>query len=211
MTDENEQMASIHKRNNTMAWGGGSFLDLDNPDEIEVPLVDYAYCLAYTPRWRGQCQTAGGARPFYGVGEHCVRGAQQMLRYGLGPVNALAFLFHESDEVPFGDFPGPAKSIPEVRAVCDLAKRVGASIDRKFGIEAPDPRLIKRWDLRMLATERRDLLYVDGAPGWIPDEERGLLDGYEPFEEQIEPYAHPEIAAVTFIGLYSQLMRGNPI
>lgn len=201
---DNAREIERHIRGATIAWGPGDYLDLANPDHVEVTVEDYAYCLAYTPRWRGQTRTRDGGRPFFGVAQHCVFGAEEMIAAGHSNRDAFAFLFHESDEIPFGDFPGPAKRIPEVAATCALAKRIGASIDRKFGVVTPDPALVKRWDIRMLVTEKRDLLVADyEGDGWEHHGED--VRGYEPFERRIEAYPHPQIAALRFLELYRQL------
>lgn len=207
MNDENRAEAAKHIRGATIAWGGGQYLDLENPDTIKVDLVDYAYCLAYTVRWRGQTRTPDGRRPFYGVGQHVVFGAQEMLAAGLAPEHAIAFLFHETDELPFGDMPGPAKALPEVAALCGLAKRIAASIDCHFGISFPDPDLIKRWDIRMLVTEKRDILCSDfAADQWHNGGSGGTSTvGYEPFDRRIVPFPNPEWAADEFMALCRQL------
>lgn len=201
--DDNQREAARYIRGTTIAWGADEYLDLGDPDNIAVAVEDYAYCLAYTVRWRGQTRTVEGARPFYGVGEHVVRGAEHLIREGHAPEHAFAFLFHESDEVPFGDFPGPAK--PLVPDAVLLAKRIGASIDRSFGVRVPDPALIKRWDIRMLVTEKRDLLPSRAAHEWAHDGDGPSTAGFEAFEERIIPYAHPELAARRFLELYRQL------
>lgn len=208
MNESNAREAAKHIRGATIAWGGDAYLNLEDPDNITVRLEDYAYCLAYTVRWRGQTRV-GRHRPFFGVLQHCVFGAEEMIAAGIGSAHALAFLFHESDEMPFGDFPGPAKKIPEVAGTCGLAKRIGASVDRHFGIEVPDPDLIKRWDIRMLVTEKRDIL-SSGFTGdsWAHDGGSEAIEGYEPFERQIIPYSHPEVAVGRFLALCRQL--GGP-
>jgi hypothetical protein len=205
---ENAAEAARHIRGATIAWGPGDYIDLDDPDNVRVSLDDYAYCLAYTPRWRGQCRMADGRRPFYGVLQHCVFGTKRMLEAGLPREVAIAFLFHESDEVPFGDFPGPSKRIPAVKEVTVLAGRIGASIDRGFGITDPDPDLVKRWDIRMLVTEKRDLLSGKfGADQWHNGGNGGQTssEGFEPFEERIWPYSNPEDAVAEFFDLCHQL------
>ena len=205
MNDANRAEAAKHIRGATIAWGGDQYLDLEQPDSITVGLDDYAYCLAYTVRWRGQTRTAFG-RPFYGVGQHVCFGAEEMLAAGIDKAHAIAFLFHESDELPFGDFPGPAKVLPEVKAICALAKRIAASIDDNFGVDVPDPDLIKRWDIRMLVTEKRDVLSKSfGGDDWAHDGQGDATAGYEPFERRIIPYSHPEEAAIRFMQLCAQL------
>lgn len=208
MNETNRQEAARHIRGATIAWGADQYLDLEDPENIRVSLEDYAYCLAYTVRWRGQCRTVTGERPFYGVGQHVIFGAEEMVAAGHAKADALAFLFHESDELPFGDFPGPAKGIPCIRETCVLAKRIGASVDRGFDVRVPDPDLVKRWDIRMLVTEKRDLLSGRFASDdWAHDGDGDATAGYEPFDRLIVPYPHPEIAARRFLEMHAELTR----
>lgn len=211
LSPENATEAGRHIRGATIAWGAGSYLDLADPDTVTVELEDYAYCLAYTVRWRGQARTADKRRPFYGVGQHCVIGAEEMLAAGIGKAHALAFLFHESDEIPFGDVPGPAKRIPEIAAMMKIAGRIGTSINDRFCVDCPDPDLVKRWDIRMLVTEKLDLLSSSFADDkWHNGGSGGVsTEGFEPFERRIVPYAHPEEAALEFLKLCHQLGLTN--
>jgi hypothetical protein len=196
--------ARKHIRGATIAWGGGNYFDFEAPESTTMTIEDYAFALAYTVRWRGQARS-DGKRMFYGVGEHCVRGAEHLLREGYGKPHALAFLMHESDEVPFGDVPGPVKPLmgDSFRAVI---KRCGAAIDARFGVVCPDPALIKRFDIRMLVTERRDLLAGHANEVWDNGGSgQTSTEGYEPFEARIIPYAHPDDAAHRFLRLHSVL------
>ncbi len=205
MNETNAREAAKHIRGATIAWGANQYLDLEDPDHIRVTLEDYAYCLAYTVRWRGQARCRD-TRPFYGVGQHVVFGTEEMLAEGIYKEHAIAFLFHESDELPFGDFPGPAKALPCIRETCELAKRIGKSVDCGFGITVPDPDLIKRWDIRMLVTEKRDILSGDfSGDDWAHQGDGEPMAGYEPFKRRIVPYAHPEQAAFRFLYLCKQL------
>lgn len=199
LSPENEAARARTVRGATIAWGAGQYLDLADPDNIRVSLEDYAYCLAYTVRWRGQCRLPDGSRPFYSTLQHCVFGAEMMLAaHGAEP--AREFLFHESDEVPFGDFPGPSKQIPAVAETCRLAARIGGSIDRAFGIEFRHHDLVKRWDIRMLHTEKRDLLVAEYLKDdWSHDGGDVPIAGYEPFAVQIVPYADPATAVKDFL------------
>ena len=213
MNEANREQAARHIRGATIAWGADQYLDLADPDNIRVSLEDYAYCLAYTVRWRGQCRIPipeidSYERPFFGVGQHVVFGAEELIAAGYSKADARAFLFHESDELPFGDFPGPAKGIPCIRETCDLAKRIGASVDRGFDVTVPDPDLVKRWDIRMLVTEKRDLLSGKFfSDDWAHDGDGDPTAGYEPFERLIVPYPHPAMAARRFLELHEELTR----
>lgn len=190
-------------RGATIAWGRGQCYDFDNPNPEIITLEDAAYALAYTVRWRGQTRFAG-ERCFYGVAQHCVFGAKMMLAEGFGPDNAMAFLLHELDEVVLPDFPGPVKaSVPGFR---ELAKRQGEALASHLGFSCPDPDLVKRWDMRMMTTEKRDLMPGHEADtfhssGHVPIDEVE----FPAFARQIVPYAHPDVAALEWLAAYRHL------
>lgn len=204
MTEQaNEAVRGRHYKGATIAWGNGEMYDFDNPNPEIISLIDAAYALAYTVRWRGQT-FSNAKRMFYGVAQHCVFGAEEMLEAGLGAHAALCFLCHEDDEVVLPDFPGPIKqSCPDFKP---LAKRQGEALRRRFRMPDADPVLMKRWDLRMLITEKRDLLrghehdrFHDSSR--VPIDE----DDYQPFQRRIVPYAHPDEAAWAWMNLYRDL------
>lgn len=207
----NEEAAARHVRRivgPTILLGDGSYYDFENPEATSMTIEDYAYALAFTVRFRGQCRCAlqGNRRVFYGVGEHCIRLANALRDDGHGPINALAGLFHESGEVPWGDVPGPAK--PLIGGFKPLEKRAEKAINAYFSIETPDPDLIKRYDLKMLATEKRDLMPQGGTDRWGNAEDAVAdVEEYGAFPWRIIPYVHPEQAAASFVDLYAQLMR----
>lgn len=200
----NAAEAAKHVYGTTIGLGDGSYFDFVEPERTDMTIADYAYALAYSVRFRGQCWSRG-QRAFYGVGQHCIIGAEQMLRDGLGEVNALAFLMHEPDEMPWGDFPSPAKQLipADMRA---LIKRSGDAILKHFGVAVPDPSLVKRYDIRLFATEKRDLMPQFARKTWMRGEI--VIDatpGYEPFDRPIYPYSHPDQAATRFLALYRDL------
>jgi hypothetical protein len=195
VNEANAQEAARHVNGATILLGDGTLFDCANPETASIQIEDYAYGLAYTVRFRGQTKRHG-RRVFYGVGQHNVLGAEHLLDEGHSAADALAFLFHESGELPFGDLPGPAKALfPGWR---EREHRAGRAINAHFGITTPCPDLIKRFDLRMYLTERRDLM-----PGGLDG--KVITPGYEPFAQPIEPYAHPDQAAERFLQLYGQL------
>ncbi|MFX8389523.1 hypothetical protein ABTL55_19885, partial [Acinetobacter baumannii] len=67
---------------------------------------------------------------------------------------------------------------PETRA---LIKRSGDAIDLWFGVETNFKNLVKQYDIRMLATEKRDLM-PHATDKW------GMTSGYEPFCFEITPW-----------------------
>lgn len=206
MDDISKDMADAaarHVKGATIAWGGGRVYDFDNPNPWDITIEDAAYALAYTVRWRGQARS-NGRRVFYGVGQHCVFGTEEMLVAGHSPVDALAFLMHEPDEVVLPDFPGPAKNcLPGFKP---FAKRHGAALLDRFGIEVPDPDLIKRIDMRMMVTEKRDLMPGHGGDYFQTSGHEVISDlEFPAFDRVIYPYPHPDQAAARFLRLFHVL------
>lgn len=178
----------------TILLGSGNYFDFEDPEHSEITIEDIAYGLAFESRFSGQCVSRlTGKRCFYGVGEHCIR-----MSYAVPPEHALAALMHEAGEAPCGDMTGPLKSIcADYKAV---EKRCERAILSSFGVTISDPDLIKLYDLRMLATERRDLLNWRG-------ERWGKGDGAEPFEFVIEPWPMQQVAE-RFISRFHDLRGG---
>lgn len=203
-SDEMRERAGRTYRGATIAWGQGKSYDFDNPNPEVITIEDMAYALAFTVRWRGQTRFAG-KRCFYGVGQHCVFGAEQMLAAGMGSAHALGFLLHEPDEVVLPDFPGPAKGC--VPGFKDFAQRQGDALIDRFGWPGPpDPDVCKAWDMRMMNTEKRDLMAGHEADRFQTSERTAFSDDdFRPFEDRIVPYAHPELAALRWLELYWQL------
>jgi hypothetical protein len=190
-------------RGATIAWGRGECYDYDRPNPEIITLDDIAHALAFTVRWRGQT-IHRGRRCFFGVGQHCIFGAEEMLAEGYSRAQAFAFLVHEPDEITLPDYPGPAKqSVPGLR---EFAKRQGEAICAYRGWIDPDPDLTKAIDLRMMVTEKRDLM-----PGHQRDifhsSARASIDeqAHRPFAREIIPYDHPAEAAPRWLELYHEL------
>jgi hypothetical protein len=207
LSPENAAAAARHVKGSTIAWGGGSYFDLVFPERTTMTIRQYAFALAFTCRWRGQTFSSG-REVMYSVCEHVVRGAELLMLEGYGNEHALAFLGHESDEVPFGDTPGPAKQFwsPEFR---EVVARCGEALDVRFGFHCPDPDLIKRWDIRMMVTEKRDLLIGFENDVLTTDGEHMADERYAPFLTPIIPFRHPADAAERFLTLYNVLTRGT--
>lgn len=165
----------------TILLGSGSYFDFEDPENSEITLEDVAYGLAFAARCAGHCVSrANGRRVFYSVAEHCVR-----MSYSVSIHIAMQALWHEAGEAVCGDMTAPLKSlIPTYKAI---EKRCEAAIQKRFGIEITDPVAIKEADLRMLATERRDLMPWNGER-WTAEEKQA------PFSFQIEPWTSEEAA-----------------
>ncbi|KWV42099.1 hypothetical protein AS026_21045 [Rhizobium altiplani] len=176
----------------TILLGSGAYFDFQDPWNSSITIEDIAYGLAFEGRCSGQCYSRIlQKRVFYSVAEHCVR-----MSWSVPNELALEALMHEVGEAVCGDMNAPLKSLnPSFKSI---EKQCEAAILAKFGVAVTDPVEIKRADLRMLATERRDLLPWKG-------ERWGIDDYAQPYDWEIIPWS-PEVAAQTFLARYQQLM-----
>lgn len=185
----------------TIQMGDGSYFDFAAPDASAMTIEDYAWGLAGNNRFRNQTryrtEEGVGPRCLYNVAQHTVLLAEQLLWDGHGPAIAFEGLMHESDEVPWGDIPGPAKALMPVEFRA-LIQRAGDAIDHHFGVTHQHKVLIKQYDIRMLATEKRDLMPHAAVHQWE------WTRGYEPFDFRILCW-EPDMAAHQFIYLYNRL------
>lgn len=174
----------------TILLGSGTYFDFEDPESSEITIEDIAYGLAFEGRCAGQCYSRLlQRRVFYSVAEHCVR-----MSYAVAPELSLQALMHEVGEAVCGDMTAPLKSlVPSFKAI---EKRCEAAILKQFGITITDPVALKQADVRMLATERRDLLLWRG--------ERWSLSDIEPYDFEIFPWS-PEQAAEAFLLRYREL------
>lgn len=141
----------------TILLGSGSYFDYEAPEQTPLTIEDYAYGIAGENRFASQTISRfTGRRVFYNVAQHCV-----LMSYAIEqdpefqPGDEYDALMHEGGEPTCGDMVGPLKSkCPDFKAI---EKRCEAASHAHFSVRMRDPILIKRWDLRMLATEKRDL------------------------------------------------------
>jgi hypothetical protein len=154
----------------------GMAFDLSDPHPSMFRIEDVAYSLAHQCRFTGHCSR------HYSVSEHS-RHVARMVK----PEWRLAALLHEVEEAYIGDlsspfkallrsFPGgdsalgcvvaPIKRAAQLAFDLDLYQHSSYSALRRLDIPQMRDRghAIKQVDLRMLATERRDLMPAD--PDW---------------------------------------------
>lgn len=176
----------------TILLGSGTYFDFQDPENSEITIEDIAYGLAFEGRCAGQCYSRiFKRRVFYSVAEHCVR-----MSTVVAPELALQALMHEVGEAVCGDMTAPLKSlVPSFKAI---EKRCETAILKRFGVTITDPVAIKQADVRMLATERRDLLLWRG--------EKWSLNDIEPYPMEITPW-FPENAAEAFLSRYHELTK----
>lgn len=197
MVDHDEQLidtmrASVIRKaiGPTILLGSGTYFDFEDPENSEITIEDVAYGLAFEGRCAGQCfSRIFKQRVYYSVAQHCV-----LMSTAVEPHLALQALMHEVGEAVCGDMTAPLKSL--VPGFKTIEKRCEAAILKRFGVEITDPVELKKADVRMLATERRDLLLWRG--------EKWSLTDIEPYEFEIIPWG-PEQAAEAFLSRYQHL------
>ena len=141
-------------------------LDRNTTDWISIG--DIAHSLANQCRYLGHCPR------FYSVAQHSV-----IMANAAPPEIALWCLFHDASEAYLGDLPPYIKHAPFMNRYRVAHYELTIRIGRKLGLGNYPVRQVKDYDLRMLATELRDLIGTDGPWKQVP--------GYEPLERKIVP------------------------
>ena len=127
-------------------FSGQPFWPMD-PRPEDIRLDDIAHALAL------QCRFNGAVMAFYSVAEHSVRMAKAL---NFDRDLAREALLHDAAEAYIGDLVRPVKAhCPDW---CAIDARVDAAVRERFGLPPTMSDKVREADLRMLATERRDLL-----------------------------------------------------
>jgi len=169
--------------------GGRAFYPLDpRPEDIDIE--DIAHALSLVCRFGGHCST------FYSVAEHSVRVSMAIVEAGGTRTEAFAGLMHDAAEAYLGDMIWPLKQAPSVAGYKAIEHRVQSVIFAKFGLPDELPPIVKRFDLVLLSTEKRDLMIAgpgreDGAKreARAATQEIGAWhsDAFEPLPDAIKP------------------------
>lgn len=160
----------------------GLGIDPFRPQPEQICLEDIAWSLSHQCRFTGHCNA------FYSVAQHSLRMAREMEARGWG-TTALYAALHDASEAYLHDVPSPVKRHPQMAFYRAAEIHLANCIYLKFGLAAPVPtayeRKLKHADLRMLATECRDLITPSASVQWQP-----LPD---PYGLRIEPMAPLEV------------------
>lgn len=143
---------STGRRGNWMQTiGGRAFYPLDpRPEDIDIE--DIAHALSFVCRFGGHCTS------FYSVAEHCVR-VSDAIEAAVGTrEEVFAGLMHDAAEAYIGDMVWPLKQATEIRGYKAIERLVEVAIFWKFGLPLELPPIVKRFDLILLSTEKRDLM-----------------------------------------------------
>lgn len=151
----------------------------------DIDIEDIANALANI------CRFSGHVQDFYSVAQHSVLCSQIVsVEY------AFEALMHHAAEAYVQDMPAPLKALlPDYR---QMEQMVDDLIREKFSLPRDHSQVVKRADLTMLATERRDLEIDDGTR-W------SVLDGIQPSEViDIRPL-RPGQAYALFMNRFNEL------
>lgn len=177
----------------TILLASGNYFDFEAPDSSVFTIEDIAHGLAMTCRFAGHC------RWHYSVAQHSVH-----LSEIVPPEHAYQGLMHDAPEFAVGDMAKPLKVICPDYSV--IEKRVEVAVFRRFNVETPLPLTIKEADIRMLATEQRQLMrnrddwdYTRGRapldftiPRWTPEEaKKRFLDRFADLRMPVSQYKGP--------------------
>ncbi len=159
------------------------------------PTIDMFSVLDEAHALSNLCRFGGHVSQFYGVGNHCVLASKYI--NSNDPYIQFEALHHEIEEAYMIDLPTPIKYLPDMimyRTIAKEIKRVGRQFHQLNPVESP---LVKEVDLRLLFTEKRDLMPKGG---------RKWKNNVEPFDFTIEPMS-PKEAEQAFLDRHWELLE----
>lgn len=159
---------------NAIKTNSGRDFVFGDPESHDYQVVDIAHGLSHLCRFNGQ------VRNFYSVAQHSVLVAEQLPKE-----MRLAGLMHDASEAYLGDVTTPLKLLMPLYQ--ELEERTMKAIFKKFNITYPLPQAVKRADLVLLVTEKRDL--VNDQQPWECEKHAEALT------ERIKPWTSAESAA----------------
>ena len=156
------------------------------PKTQTIHILDIAHALSMICRFNGHC------RKFYSVAEHCVRMSEE-----IAPSVAIHAIMHDAAEAYISDVARPIK--PLLGGYKGIEKGIMDAVNLRFGLqyELGDEQAIKTADLRMLATERQQLMSIH-APKW------DCLEGIDPYPITLACWA-PSMAEGMFLDRFKEL------
>lgn len=162
-------------------YSGRAFWPLD-PRAHEVDVRDIAHALSLV------CRFTGHVREFYSVAQHSV-----LVSRAVPERDALWGLLHDASEAYVADVSRPVKRLPEMTPYREAERRLMVVVCERFELPMVQPASVSEADMRILATEKRDLLR---GPPWEL--------GVEPYPEPIEPWS-PEKSEYEFLSRFRAL------
>lgn len=183
------------KMHPSIQLASGVYFDFTDPCSTPLSIEDVAAGLSRMCRFTGQLGAHVDPDAVYTVGQHSVIASENA-----EPGYELEALLHDAAEGVIADMSSPLKQIlPCYHLVED---RVERSIRTTFGVPINMSDAVKRIDLIMLATEKRDLMpRVENDNKWV------ILEGVEPLPFTIRPWS-PAEARARFLARYAFLTQG---
>lgn len=171
----------------------GKRFDLLNPKPEDVCMEDIAHALAHINRFTGHCKRA------YSVAEHSLHVSQRV-----PPDHEVYGLMHDAAEAYCGDVSRPLKRAAGMEAYKGIENGILRAIWLRFDLQMIGwpigpwiPPSVNEADLRMLMTEKRDLMPT-AAHQWY--------DTGEPYEFFIPSfYVNPMVIKEQFLEAAARL------
>jgi 5'-deoxynucleotidase YfbR-like HD superfamily hydrolase len=170
----------------TILTAGGRYFPLLAPTPADIHIEDIAHALS------NLCRFTGHVREFYSVAQHSV-----MVSQIVPPEDALAALLHDASEAYITDISKPLK--PHLHGYAEIETRIMEAVLAAFGLPTCLPASVKRADLILLATEKRDLMPAHG-------DDWDLIRDIPRLQEEIVPLP-PRAARARFLDRFHQLYR----
>lgn len=200
-------MTTTARKGNWMQTiGGRAFFPLD-PRPEDVDIKDIAHALSHVCRFGGHCTK------FYSVADHSVRVSDAIRGAGGTVAEQFEGLMHDAAEAYVGDMVWPLKQATDVAGYKRVERLVEATIAERFQLPREQSAIVKKFDLVLLSTEKRDLMNdgvgrEDGSrrEGAAAREKLGAwhCDVFEALPERIEPLT-PEAARLRFLDVFFDL------
>lgn len=179
----------------TIQLASGRYFDFVNPNATPLEIDDLAAGLSRICRYTGQL--AIDEDEVYTVAQHSVLASENC-----GPdCDPYEALMHDRAESVMNDMASPLKQLlPDYKEIED---RVETSTGQYYGVEHPMSAGCKAIDIRMLATEKRDLMpHVEGDTTWAG------IENIEPLPFKIVPWS-PSEARHRFLHRFNYLTTGR--
>jgi hypothetical protein len=170
----------------TIQTVSGRYFPLLAPTPDDIRIEDIAHHLSNI------CRFTGAVREFYSVAQHSVLVSQIV-----PPQDALAALLHDASEAYITDISKPLK--PHLGGYAEIETRIMEVVLQVFGLPTCLPDSVKRADLILLATEKRDLMPAHG-------DDWDLIRDIPRLQEEIVPLP-PRAARARFMDRFCQLYR----
>jgi len=130
-------------------YTGGKF-NINNFTDDDIEIQDIAHSLSLQCRFNGHCKF------FYSVAQHSTLIAKKLMDDGYDPETCLMGLLHDATEAYLCDIPRPIK--PHLTGYRDLENKLQYNILKSFMLPTELPDVIREYDIRILASERRQVM-----------------------------------------------------